>query len=57
MAMVVKGGTVYFPSEIWSEVGVKPFAAAPKVVVPKAEAKPVALTNGTGAEAHEDFAF
>ncbi|EJL31610.1 amidohydrolase family protein [Novosphingobium sp. AP12] len=57
MAMVVKGGTVYFPSEIWSEVGVKPFAGAPKIVVPKAEAKPVALTNGAGAEAHEDFAF
>ncbi|HUD31324.1 MAG TPA: amidohydrolase family protein [Novosphingobium sp.] len=57
MAMVVKGGTVYFPSEIWSEVGVKPFAEAPKVVAPKPEARPVALTNGAGAEAHEDFAF
>jgi len=57
MAMVVKGGTVYFPSEIWREVGVKPFAEAPRIVAPVAEAKPVALTNGSGAEAHEDLAF
>jgi len=57
MAMVVKGGTVYFPSEIWSEVGVKPFAEAPRIILPKVEAKPVALIHGSGAEAHEDFAF
>ncbi|WP_324695373.1 amidohydrolase family protein [Novosphingobium aerophilum] len=57
MAMVVKGGTVYFPSEIWGEVGVKPFAEPPKVVAPAAAAKPVALMGGSGAEAHEDFAF
>ena len=31
IAMVVKGGTVYFPREIWQEVGVKPFAAPPLV--------------------------
>lgn len=55
MAMVVKGGTVYFPSEIWGEVGVKPFAAAPKITVPAPEAKPVAQTNGD--HVHEDFAF
>lgn len=57
MAMVVKGGTVYLPSEIWNEVGVKPFAEAPKVVVPQVTARTAALTNGAGAEAHEDFAF
>lgn len=57
MAMVVRGGTVYFPSEIWSEVGVSPFADAPEITVPAAEAKPVALHAGDGAETHEDFAF
>jgi hypothetical protein len=36
---------------------VKPFAEAPRIVAPVAEAKPVALTNGSGAEAHEDLAF
>ena len=41
IAMVVKGGTVYFPEEIWREVGVKPFAAAPAVTLPeKQEASP-----------------
>lgn len=34
IAMVVKGGTVYFPEEIWREVGVTPFAAAPEVTLP-----------------------
>lgn len=36
IAMVVKGGTVYFPEEIWGEVGVTPFAAAPAITLPKA---------------------
>ena len=36
IAMVVKGGTVYFPEEIWREVGVRPFAAAPAVTLPDA---------------------
>lgn len=31
IAMVVKGGTIWFPSEIHAAVGVKPFAAAPVV--------------------------
>ena len=35
IAMVVKDGTVYFPSEIYPEFGIKPFAPAPKVAVPK----------------------
>lgn len=34
IAMVVKGGTVYFPEEIWKEVGVRPFTAAPAVTLP-----------------------
>jgi imidazolonepropionase-like amidohydrolase len=33
-SMVVKDGTVYFPSEIYGHFGIKPFAPAPKVVVP-----------------------
>ena len=33
IAMVVKDGTVYFPSEVYPEFGIKPFAAAPKVTM------------------------
>lgn len=33
--MVVKDGTVYFPSEVYPEFGIKPFADAPKVTVGK----------------------
>lgn len=32
IAMVVKGGTAYFPSEIYPKLGIKPFAEAPKVL-------------------------
>jgi imidazolonepropionase-like amidohydrolase len=35
IAMVVKGGTAYFPSEIYPKLGIKPFADAPKVEVGK----------------------
>jgi imidazolonepropionase-like amidohydrolase len=35
--MVVKDGTVYFPSEIYSDFGIKPFATAPRLVAAKAE--------------------
>ena len=31
IAMVVKGGTIYFPSEIHAAFGVKPFAEAPAI--------------------------
>jgi len=31
IAMVVKGGTIYFPSEIYTAFGVKPFAEAPVI--------------------------
>ncbi|WP_380878975.1 hypothetical protein ACFB49_19620 [Sphingomonas sp. DBB INV C78] len=34
IAMVVKDGTIYFPSEVYPKFGIKPFAAAPKVTVP-----------------------
>jgi imidazolonepropionase-like amidohydrolase len=33
IAMVVKDGTFYFPSEVYPEFGIKPFAAAPKVTL------------------------
>ncbi|WP_395397797.1 amidohydrolase family protein [Novosphingobium sp. BL-8A] len=32
--MVVRGGTVYFPSEIDAEIGIKPFASAPTIAAP-----------------------
>jgi imidazolonepropionase-like amidohydrolase len=35
IAMVVKNGAVYFPSELYPQMGIKPFAEAPKVTVPK----------------------
>ena len=35
--MVVKDGTVYFPSEIYSDFGIKAFATAPRMVAAKAE--------------------
>ncbi len=31
--MVVKDGTVYFPSEIYADFGIKPFATAPRLVM------------------------
>ncbi len=36
IAMVVKDGTFYYPAEVYPNFGIKPFAAAPKVVLPKA---------------------
>ena len=35
IAMVVKDGTFYYPSEVYPKFGIKPFAGAPKVVLPK----------------------
>jgi imidazolonepropionase-like amidohydrolase len=37
ISMVVKDGTVYFPSEVYPKFGIKPFVAVPKVVLPKGE--------------------
>jgi imidazolonepropionase-like amidohydrolase len=34
ISMVVKDGTVYFPSEIYPRFGIKPFVAAPAVTGP-----------------------
>jgi len=33
IAMVVKDGTIYFPSEVYPKFGIEPFAAAPKVTL------------------------
>jgi len=30
--MVVKDGTVYYPSEVYPKFGIQPFASAPKVM-------------------------
>ena len=35
IAMVVKDGTFYYPDEVYPEFGIKPFAPAPKVALPK----------------------
>ncbi len=35
ISMVVKDGTVYYPSEVYPRFGIKPFVAAPKVTLPK----------------------
>ena len=32
--LVMKGGAVYYPEEIYSKMGIKPFASRPKVTVP-----------------------
>lgn len=35
IAMVAKGGDVYFPTEFYERIGIRPFAKAPKVTKPK----------------------
>ena len=35
IAMVVKDGTFYYPSEVYPKFGIKPFTDAPKLVLPK----------------------
>lgn len=39
IAMVVKDGTFYYPSEVYPKFGIEPFAAAPKVTVPAATSR------------------
>jgi hypothetical protein len=38
ISMVVKDGTVYYPSEVYPKFGIQPFTAAPKVAEPAAAA-------------------
>lgn len=55
IAMVVKGGTIYFPSEIYPAFGVKPFAEAPKITRPATAAK--AAGSGPSHDAADEFLF
>ncbi|TWB39625.1 amidohydrolase family protein [Nitrospirillum pindoramense] len=38
--LVMKGGAIYYPSEIYQSLSIKPFADAPPVTAPKADAGP-----------------
>lgn len=53
IAMVVKDGTLYFPSDIYPAFGVTPFAAAPKLTLPKA--MPKAAGAGPAHDAMDEF--
>lgn len=53
IAMVVKDGTLYFPSEIYPTFGVKPFAAAPKLTLPPPAPKPAG--SGPAHDAMDEF--
>ncbi|WP_239804810.1 amidohydrolase family protein [Croceicoccus hydrothermalis] len=55
MAMVVKDGTIYYPAEIWRELGVEPFAAAPDVTLPPQTARAIAAPRPHAA--HDEFAL
>jgi len=37
IAMVVKDGTFYYPSEVYPKFGIEPFTPAPKVTLPRGE--------------------
>ena len=37
IAMVVKDGTFYYPSEVYPKFGIEPFTTAPKVTLPRGE--------------------
>jgi hypothetical protein len=55
IAMVVKDGTIYFPSEIYPAFGVEPFTPSPTIEMPaKAAAQ---ASSGTGAATGEHFHF
>lgn len=53
IAMVVKDGTIYFPSEIYPAFGVKPFAQAPKITLPATATK--AAAGGGGHDPADEF--
>ena len=52
ISMVVKDGVVYFPSEVYPYFGIKPFAAAPSVTLPKAEPGVRDMKTSGGPESH-----
>ncbi|MCA9554547.1 MAG: amidohydrolase family protein, partial [Myxococcales bacterium] len=49
IALVVKDGLLYFPSEVYPEFGIEPFIAIPKVTASAKAAEPVPPPSG----AHE----
>ena len=53
IAMVVKDGTLYFPSEIYPAFGVKPFAPAPRLIPPPPASK--ATGSGPAHDAMDEF--
>ncbi|WBO20769.1 amidohydrolase family protein [Sphingomonas abietis] len=55
IAMVVKDGTIYFPSEIYPAFGVTPFADAPKVTLPPAA--PKIAGSGPSHDAMDEFLY
>lgn len=55
IAMVVKDGTIYFPSEIYPAFGVTPFAEAPAIALPSAP--PAATGSGPAHDAADEFLF
>lgn len=56
--MVLRGGAVYFPSEIYESLSIKPFTTAPSVIVPEKtavdenDAPPDYLFDSEGSEEH-----
>lgn len=55
VAMVVKDGTIYFPSEIYPAFGVKPFADAPTIVLPASGSVPATTSGGGSHGAADEF--
>ena len=53
IALVVKDGTLYFPSEIYPVFGVKPFAPAPRLIPPPLASK--APGSGPAHDAMDEF--
>ncbi|WP_343528265.1 amidohydrolase family protein [Sphingomonas sp.] len=53
IAMVVKDGTLYFPSEIYPAFGIKPFAPAPRLIPPPPASK--ATGSGPAHDAMDEF--
>lgn len=55
--MVMRGGAVYYPSEIYEALGITPFAAPPKVEMPSQAAGLQAASAASLVGASDDHAF
>jgi imidazolonepropionase-like amidohydrolase len=55
IAMVVKDGTIYFPSEIYPAFGVKPFTEAPAITLPQQAATTRSVHAGGSSGGHLHF--